>query len=124
MVCSGVDVWWRAVNASARMKKLRTELVNIDQCQRIYAEIGEKYCNKQSRVSPTKQLCAGGQESACKGDSGGPLMIRDMKTTGSRRRWIQIGTVSFGLPECVVQGAPSVYENVRYRLEWILDHLD
>ena len=125
--CSGVEVWWEAVNVSARMKKLRTQLVNNDHCATIFEEIGERYCHKQSRVSPTKQLCAGvkvGQENACKGDSGGPLMIMDRKTTGQRRRWIQVGIVSFGFPNCVAEGVPGVYANVRYYLEWILDNLD
>ena len=51
-------------------------------------------------------------------------MIKDIKTTGLRRRWIQVGIVSYGFPNCAAEGVPGVYANVRYYLEWILDNLD
>jgi secreted trypsin-like serine protease len=60
-----------------------------------------------SLYDPATMLCAGWSDaidSTCKGDSGGPLMLRD--TSGA---WRLFGVVSFGKPDCDKRNAPSVF---------------
>ena len=61
----------------------------------------------------------------CSAESGGPLMLKRMikrKGKSDRKRWTQIGLVSWGV-ECGTPGIPEVYTNVQHYLKWILDHL-
>ena len=58
---------------------------------------------------------------SCGGDSGGPLVIK--KRRGLSTYSVQIGIVSWGLPECGTAGAPGVYTNVGYFMNWILDNI-
>lgn len=65
------------------------------------------------------QLCAGfsnARESACPGDSGGGLMVRD-----EDKIWSLIGIVSTGPAECGL--TPVIYHKVQSSLNWILDIL-
>ena len=53
-------------------------------------------------------LCAGGElgSDACRGDSGGPLMVEE------NSRYTLIGVVSWGLGECGQTSLPGVYAEV------------
>jgi len=65
------------------------------------------------------QVCAGRSntnKSACPGDSGGALMIRD-----EQLRWTIVGIVSTGPAECGV--TPVIYHNVITSIPWILQTL-
>ncbi|XP_050075229.1 brachyurin-like [Anopheles maculipalpis] len=57
-------------------------------------------------------LSGDGGRSACNGDSGGPLAVRE---NGS----LQIGVVSFGSAAGCSVGMPSVYARVSFFLDWI-----
>ena len=62
------------------------------------------------------QLCAGGSDvfkSACPGDSGGGLQVRD-----DRERWTLIGVVSNGPSTCGLQ--PVIFHKVEETLPWIV----
>ena len=66
------------------------------------------------------QLCAGhshSQQSACPGDSGGPLMIRTEDLT-----WTIIGIVSTGPAQCGL--TPVIYHNVISSISWIRNTID
>ena len=66
------------------------------------------------------QLCAGhshSQQSACPGDSGGPLMIRTEDLV-----WRIIGIVSTGPAQCGV--TPVIYHNVISSIPWIMNTMD
>ena len=66
------------------------------------------------------QLCAGysnSQQSACPGDSGGPLMIRTQDL-----KWRIIGIVSTGPAQCGV--TPVIYHNVLSSIQWIRDTIN
>ncbi|KAK8386058.1 hypothetical protein O3P69_010645 [Scylla paramamosain] len=68
-----------------------------------------------------EQVCFGGQNKrdSCYGDSGGPLFQSDLKTF----QFVMIGLVSFGLPQCGLDGVPAVYTSVAPYRDWILLHM-
>lgn len=65
-------------------------------------------------VARSSVICAVGTtgQSACNGDSGGPLITED---------GIQIGLTSFGSGEGCHRGYPSVFTRVSYYLDWIAE---
>lgn len=70
-----------------------------------------------TQFNPATMLCAGvpeGGKDACKGDSGGPLLVRNTPNTG----WIQAGIVSFSRG-CARPGFPTVYTRVVAMLDFI-----
>lgn len=78
-------------------------------------------CKKKYRISLNEkyQLCAGGAhgESACPGDSGGPLM-----------EYVQNGQLKYHYIAGIVQGGIqcklfSVYTRVDAYMEWIIDNM-
>ena len=52
--------------------------------------------------------------SSCNGDSGGPLIAREL----AGDPWYQIGLVSFGTKSCGTH-VPSVYTKVAAHIPWI-----
>ncbi len=65
-------------------------------------------------------FCAGHDEGgtdACKGDSGGPLLVRD-----ALGQAVQVGIVSFGLG-CAQPEAWGIYTSVAYYQDWIKSHV-
>lgn len=65
-------------------------------------------------VARSSVICAVGTtgQSACNGDSGGPLITED---------GVQIGLTSFGSGEGCHRGFPSVFTRVSYYLDWIAE---
>ena len=59
-------------------------------------------------INPDRQVCAGGEagKSACRGDSGGGLFIRQEQPREGA--WYLFGIVSFGGFDCVAE-VPEVY---------------
>lgn len=93
-------------------KKLRVSVsyVNFTECQRIYSKINVNLT--------TTQICAGEEgKDTCRGDSGGPLMVKD-----SENRWYAEGIVSFGLA-CGRKEWPAVYTNIPSYSNWIVNEL-
>ncbi|XP_021915461.1 venom protease-like isoform X2 [Zootermopsis nevadensis] len=63
-------------------------------------------------------LCAGAEEGgrdACRGDSGGPLMLQLQSG-----RWATIGVVSWGI-RCAEPNTPGIYTRVNSYLQWIVE---
>lgn len=62
-------------------------------------------------------ICTGpltGERSACNGDSGGPLVQNN----------VIIGIVSWGLKPCASIGAPGVYTEAKYFLDFIKNNMN
>lgn len=78
------------------------------------------YCNLTANGKKTNnltQLCAGnlnGKQDSCQGDSGNPLMYRNL-TTGL---WYVYGLVSYGLG-CAQKNTPGIYTNLSGFKDWI-----
>ncbi|XP_059622235.1 CLIP domain-containing serine protease B4-like [Phlebotomus argentipes] len=105
----GIDT--RATSES----KLKAVLKIVDhgKCQLFY---------RQSNIRIENQICAGGVKgvNACRGDSGGPLMI------ARNNIWFVIGIVSFGPQICAYEHgvtAPSVYTKVFEYGDWIRSNM-
>ncbi|XP_076065729.1 venom protease-like [Oratosquilla oratoria] len=77
------------------------------------------YKNGNLRRQPalgSSQICAGiGGQDACKGDSGGPLMVNKVLQT------YVVGVVSFGV-ECGRPDFPGIYTRTGAYLDWIKDN--
>jgi secreted trypsin-like serine protease len=62
-------------------------------------------------------MCAGasvGNQGACKGDSGGPLMYKD----DDSRKFIQIATVEGGVGECGDRDYPGIFVRLDHPSIW------
>lgn len=93
------------------LKQLAMPLVDTAQC-------AAQYKPKNYGVTiDNRVLCAGlppeRKADACHGDSGGPLVVND--GTG----FVQVGVVSLGDPDCVVEGLPGVYTRVTSFEPWL-----
>ena len=92
-----------------RLMQVELPLVATDECKARYRELPTSV--------DQRNLCAGvpqGDKSDCHGDSGGPIVVRD-----NGGQWLQIGIVSWGMPECAVPGHPSVYTRVSAFADWL-----
>jgi len=83
-------------------------------------------------LTPEKsQICAGGDrgKDSCRGDSGGPLLLRRVLSTGLMDPnndhddpWFLLGVVSFGTRVCG-RGKPGIYTRVEAFVPWILQNI-
>ncbi|XP_022186184.2 serine proteinase stubble [Nilaparvata lugens] len=68
-----------------------------------------------------EMLCAGhsdGHTDACLGDSGGPLIVYDVRTS----RWTLAGITSAGFG-CAVDHQPGIYHKVAFTSDWIKSYI-
>ncbi|KAL0810739.1 hypothetical protein ABMA28_010059 [Loxostege sticticalis] len=106
---------WGRVNNTHRSpikQQVKLPLFTGQACQ-------NRYTSNQGGVQSanlwSKQLCAGGEagKDTCKGDSGGPLMLKK----GLLHELV--GVVSNGPDPCGIEGAPGIYTNVFRYTKWI-----
>ncbi|CAH4031759.1 unnamed protein product [Pieris brassicae] len=90
-------------------------------CKMFFENTVNQYPKAQWNETMKNQFCAGesGKDS-CKGDSGGPFMIKDIYKDVSR--YVQYGVVSHGPPRCG-SDTPGFYTDVRKYINWILDNI-
>lgn len=97
--------------------KLRQGTINIfagSSCESAYDGTGEQ--NKPFSFDAAKMICAGttdGSVDACKGDSGGPLLVLD-----SQGKWKLAGIVSYGWG-CADPEYPGVYTKASRFKTWM-----
>ena len=103
----------------SKLQYASVKLINQEYCQRWY-ENSFLFNNKP--LLSNNMFCAGyiyGGTDACKGDSGGPLMVNDLKTN----QWSLIGIISWGYG-CAEKMLPGVYTKVGNYFNWIEDMKD
>ncbi|XP_077300247.1 CLIP domain-containing serine protease HP8-like isoform X2 [Arctopsyche grandis] len=98
--------------------QVQVPVVTHHQCVEAYSR--KKY---SLPIANHKQICAGGEskKDACKGDSGGPLMM--VNDINGVYKFVQHGIVSYGPVLCGTEGLPGVYTRIAYYMDWILNHL-
>lgn len=90
---------------SIDLQQAKIPIYNITQCIKNYGYI-------PLTIDPHVMFCAGfesGDITACRGDSGGPLIYK--------KRFL-IGIVSWGMDDCKMRGFPGVYSRVSTMIEW------
>lgn len=99
--------------SSASLQDTRIPIQSLDTCKESF---------KRTSITFTDNyLCAGslkGDKDACRGDSGGPLMLLDQQ-----QRFTIIGITSFGR-RCAEPGYPGVYTRVAKYLDWIAQRIN
>jgi secreted trypsin-like serine protease len=94
-----------------QLQQLTMPLVALDQCSAMYKP------KNYGVTIDNRVVCAGlpgaQKKDACHGDSGGPLVVKD--DTG----YVQVGVVSLGDPDCVVEGLPGIYTRVSAFEPWL-----
>merc|ERR1712215_179873 len=95
--------------------KTEVNVISNTKCWNKYWNYWKKHGDRHS-ITDSMLCCTGDfyNHGACKGDSGGPLMIR--RPGGS---FTLIGVVSFGATTCTKKDIPGVYARISYFLDWI-----
>ncbi|KAL4704913.1 hypothetical protein ACJJTC_005701 [Scirpophaga incertulas] len=115
---------WGRVNstvAQSRFKQhVQLPLVTLEECRRLY----EQNVRDPATVT-TEQVCAGGEagKDSCKGDSGGPLMMRAARGPGGMPVAELVGVINYGSKFCGQRGVPAVHASVFHHAVWIRAHL-
>ncbi|XP_072153035.1 venom protease isoform X2 [Bemisia tabaci] len=101
----------QVLSQSNALQQVQIPIWSIEDCGAIYAPLGP--------VIDDRVVCAGSKEGkgACKGDSGGPLMIR----YGAKSEYFLIGVASQGYGSCTHSGYPVIFTRVSAYLHWIAE---
>ena len=104
-----------------RLQQVEVPIVNNSQCEMWYNEFLSRFYGKMMDSSSIDDsiICAGyeeGGKDACRGDSGGPLLIKE----GGRQ--MVVGLVSSGIG-CSRPKLPGLYTRVSSYIEWIMGTL-
>ncbi|KAF2895591.1 hypothetical protein ILUMI_10586, partial [Ignelater luminosus] len=114
LIVAGWGATENNTNSDVKLKLL-LPLVSNTECSSIF--------EKQTPIKiGNGQICAGGSEGkdACRGDSGGPLMLIEREPM--KENYVAVGLVSFGFG-CGIEGYPGVYTRVSSYVQWITDNI-
>ncbi|XP_058806458.1 trypsin-1-like [Phymastichus coffea] len=119
---------WGAIADDSRFDEMPYILQTIDlkiidraACNKAVQKVIEKMPGIRvfpNLVDETNICSAPSGVSACGGDSGGPLIIKD-----SNGKNTVVGIVSWGISPCGTRGAPSVYARTSYFIDWIKEKM-
>jgi len=100
---------------TSKQQKLKMPLVSNEECIGKFSDLG---LNLEDDISIETHLCAGGEKGkdSCKGDSGGPFIVRRSQLDP----YMLIGIVSGGTSRCGI-GAPGIFTRVTHYIDWILE---
>jgi len=106
---------WFAGTAADVLQQVELNWYPTSECQRLYQNQ-----KRPVAISSALQFCLRGHQGrdTCRGDSGGPAMIR----TDSGRKTYAVGIVSFG-PLLCGSGNPSVLTWIPGYMPWILQNI-
>ncbi|GFU39709.1 proclotting enzyme [Trichonephila clavipes] len=91
--------------ASPKLREVQIRIWENSRCKDVF---------RREVPITSANVCAGdGDKDACRGDSGGPLMLAH--TDG---KFYLVGIVSFG-KKCANPGVPGVYCRISHFLDWI-----
>ena len=93
------------------LRKAKTKLAGHGTCKDFYDQNANPFPISED------QICAEDDVGPCAGDSGGPLMVKNVLYD---KRFILVGLVSWG-QGCGVSGSYGVYADVLHHLDWIYD---
>ncbi|XP_078456860.1 complement factor B-like [Lampetra fluviatilis] len=119
----GIITGFGMVNATAiptQLQQATIQLKDNSACLEEFVKFHRPFSADTLKTFITKNmLCAGGTGAdACKGDSGGPFIVKRSE------RWIQIGVVSWGVtPICGGGQRNGLYTNVVQMMQWIKSHV-
>ncbi|XP_038046866.1 complement C2-like [Patiria miniata] len=118
-----IDSECRRHDSSKYLKQLAVPMRTNKECRE---SLKLNYTKKYSEFNYKHDLafCAGyeeGNQDACKGDSGGPVM-RQMTVADGSKRWVQIGIVSWG-EGCAQKGRYGIYTRLSAYKDWVQDHI-
>ncbi|KAI1305956.1 Plasma kallikrein [Halotydeus destructor] len=98
------------------LQKVNLPVIANDQCSKWYQTQGKHI------VVSKRQFCAGfqdGGKDACRGDSGGPMLLKNTTTN----KFSVIGIVSAGIG-CALKQLPGLYTRVNAFIPWIEKYVD
>jgi len=78
-----------------------------------------KYWKISDPISPDMVCAREGTKSSCKGDSGGPLIVKGTNAAQD----VQVGIVSWGWPCDCTEDLPAVYCRVAFDSDWIASNI-
>lgn len=111
-LCATITGWGtkaEGAGGSETLQRADLPIVTTQACEDAYP-----------RQVTSRNICAGydqGEVDSCRGDSGGPLIVRH----GDSNRHVQVGVVSWG-KGCGRPGSPGVYTRVSKYIGWIQSH--
>jgi secreted trypsin-like serine protease len=108
-VCAAAAGWGLGARANAPLQAVNIPVVEQQECRDALSPTFD--------IQPGPHICAGymsGGADACRGDSGGPLIVRAGPTG-----YLLIGVVSFGRA-CALPRSPGVYARVSAYRDWIV----
>ncbi|CAL4082318.1 unnamed protein product, partial [Meganyctiphanes norvegica] len=109
--------------ASTILHQIEVEIVDSGVCGNNYVRDGANlplFTTQYPRGIDATIICAGRIADSCRGDSGGPLLLRDDET--GNKPW-NIGIVSSGYG-CGDANFPGLYTKVDQYLDWIREQTD
>ncbi|XP_060837794.1 venom protease-like [Rhopalosiphum padi] len=95
--------------SNTNLMEIQIPITNTTECKQLYEK-------NNTVIDDRIILCAGhslGGKDACRGDSGGPLMLP------IENQYYLMGIVSYGPKICGEPGHPGVYTRVSYFVDWI-----